>query len=92
MPRVTDSCGVYHLARKPVPVFHQPHSKECFINVQSEPPLPVLCYCCSVIGDRGAEGEETEEGHSNLRAQPPSKMKLSSVLQTLPFCGCFQRP
>ena len=48
--------GINHPARKPVPVSDHPHNTDILPNVQSEPPLVLLCAIpsCS-ISSQGAQ-------------------------------------
>lgn len=52
MPWVLTGLGINHLPRKPIPVFHHPHGKRTFPNIQPEPPTVQHCAIPSWPGNR----------------------------------------
>jgi len=53
----TDTWGIDHLSRKPVPVFDRPLGEEMLPNVTSEPPLMQVgtIPTCPITGSQGED-------------------------------------
>lgn len=81
--------GINHPARKPVPVSDHPHNTDIFPNLQSEPPLLLLCAVpsCSI----SSQGAEVGTSFSTFLPQEVTMSSFKAHLESGSELNCMCR-